>query len=304
MEPPSSAASSLKSAKFHPMEAQLPTCDHLDERQFQLAIRRLADSLSYGTDSSPFLGSGIEYVQSRLYQPGDPIKSIDWRVTARTGKVHIKEYEAPKRMPVYLLVDTSASMCVSSQPVSKYSWAVQLAGGLALSALGRMSPVAVIGVGDRELGIQPTLSRDLVFMWLHALRRYRFDERTMLATRVRKLAGAAENRCLVIVLSDLHDPDSLPALKLLAQEHDCIVLHLQDPAELGRIGGGIFRAREAETGKHFVSHGGSRWLDQERAELELRQSGVNQLQLRTDQSFLPRLRQFLRRRDSLGKGAR
>ena len=52
----------------------LDTADQLDARQFQIAVRKLADNLSYGTDRSPFLGSGLEFAQSRQYQYGDPIK--------------------------------------------------------------------------------------------------------------------------------------------------------------------------------------------------------------------------------------
>jgi uncharacterized protein (DUF58 family) len=286
------------------MEAQLAVSDRLDERQFALEIKRLADSLSFGTDASPFLGSGVEYVQSRLYQPGDPVKFIDWRVTARTGRVHLKEYEAPKRMPVYLVVDTSASMCVTSQPVSKYAWAVKLAGALALAALSRISPVGLIGGGERELDTQPTLSRPRLFLWLHRLRRYRFDEQTTVGRRLAQLASVLEARALVMVLSDLHDPQAVPALKLLAQEHDCVALQLQDPAERGRIGGGVFRAEEAETGRSFVATGRNRWLDEEALASELKRGGIDHLVLPTDQAFLPRLRGYLRRRNNLGKGTR
>jgi uncharacterized protein (DUF58 family) len=266
-----------------------------DARQFEISIRRLATALSYGQESSPFLGAGVEYVQSRPYFPGDPVKFIDWRVTARTGRVHVKEYEAPRQMPVYLLIDTSASMCVSSQDLSKYAWAIQIAGGLALAALDHMNPVGVMGVGERELHHPPTLSRSSVMQWMHQLRRHRLVEKTTLGQRVRELVPRVEQRCLFVILSDLHDLDAVAAIKLMAQHHDCVVVHLEDPAERGRTGGGLYRAVEAETGRSFVAHGRSKWFEPAESHT-LTKAGVDYLHVPTDQPILPKLRQFFRHR--------
>lgn len=283
---------------------QLETSDPLETRQFTLAVRRLADTLNYGTDHSPFRGSGHDYVQSRVYQPGDPVKSIDWRVTARTGRAHVKEYEAPKRMPVYLFIDTSASMTVSSQRLSKYAWAVHIAGGLAFACLDRVSPVGVVGAGERPLHITPSLSRIQIMEWLHRLRHYRTDETTTLAARVTEISALLSQRAMLIILSDLHDPAAPAALRLAAQRHEVVVLQLRDPAEEAMPDTGFFQAQEAETGTAFLSRGRSLPASTTLITKELRRSGASHLILRTDQPIAAPLREFLQARGGLHRKAR
>jgi uncharacterized protein (DUF58 family) len=286
------------------MEGFLDTPDTLDSRQFLIAIKRLADSFSYGTDHSPFLGAGIEYVQSRQYQYGDPIRSIDWRVTARTGRIHVKEYEAPKRMPCWLLIDTSASMAVTSTRRSKYALALHIAGGLGFACLDRVSPVGVLGVGERALRVEPSLSRQQVLQWLLRLRRFRYDETTTLASRIAHLLPSLKNRCLVIVLSDLHDPEAVPRLKHLANAHDVVLVQLRDPAEQDLRGAGFLRAREAETGREYTTHGRARFVDAESLLPEWKRAGIDHIRVDTDRPFAHRLRHFFQSRGLLGRGAR
>lgn len=286
------------------LQGHIEDFDTLDSRQFVIALRKLANSLSYGIDKSLFIGSGVEYVQSRPYQMGDSIRAIDWRVTARTGRFHVKEYETPKSVPFYLLVDTSASMAVGSEARSKYHTALFIAGGLALAALDRVSPVGMIAVGERALRIQPSLSTARVMQWLLLLRTYRFDEHTTIAARIAQLLPSLPSRSMFVVLSDLHDPDALGALKRLSQQHDCIALQLEDPAEQGRRGAGFFRAREAETGREFVTHGRKRWIDPERASGELKRCGIDHLRIRVGEPFAHSLRQLFRARGWMGKGER
>ncbi|MEM8709347.1 MAG: DUF58 domain-containing protein [Planctomycetota bacterium] len=285
-------------------EGELPPIDPVDTRRYFIAIRRLADTLSHGTDRSRFLGAGLEYVQSRPYVPGDPVRSIDWRVTARAGEVHVKEYEAPKRMPAWLLFDTSASMTYASTTKSKYSVAAQVAGGIAFALLDRVSPVGLLGTGQRDLRVRPSLSKDEVMQWLVKLRKYRFGEATTLARKLTDLNARLSNKALVIVFSDLHDEGALDALKLMAQVHDVVCLQFIDPAEVDLRGAGILRAEEAESGETFVTHGRRAMLDPGEIESELRRGGIDHLAIRTDQPFAQTLRMFFKDRAVLAGGKR
>ena len=130
------------------------------------------------------------------------------------------------------------------------------------------------------------------------------DRPTTLGRRIAELAPRLSMRCLMIVLSDLHDESSLPALKLLAQRHDVVVLQLQDPAETGLRGAGLVRAGEAETGRIFVTRASRSWVDPEETARDLKRATVDHLLIRTDQSFVAPLRNFLSSRSILGRGSR
>ncbi|MCP5024562.1 MAG: DUF58 domain-containing protein [bacterium] len=285
-----------------PQQGILEPTDPLDTRRYLLAVRKLADSLSYGTDRSRFKGSGIEYVQSRPYIAGDPVRAIDWRVTARTGKVHIKEYEAPKRMPAWILLDTSASMTIQSTRLSKYALATFVAGGLAFACLDRVSPVGLLGTGDRDLRVKPSLAKDEVMQWMIKLRKFHYGEGTSLARRVTELNSSLRSRSLVIVLSDLHEWTAVSALKLMGQRHDVVAIQLQDPAEVTFPGSGFLRAQEAETGRAFTTHGRRQWTDPMKAQNALRRAGVDHLLLRTDQPVAQKVRHFFAARGLMPVG--
>ena len=140
--------------------------------------------------------------------------------------------------------------------------------------------------------------------WLHHLRRYRFDEQTQLAHKLKQLSASLQNRALLIVISDLHEPECLSVLKLVAQQHDVVVVQLRDPAEDEIHGTGYFRAVEPETGREFVTHGKRIWQDQELVEQELKRGGISHICLRIDEPFAHKLRWFFKARGGLGKGAR
>jgi uncharacterized protein (DUF58 family) len=93
-----------------------------------------------GTNRSVFRGRGMEFDEARIYQPGDDARSIDWRVTARTGKMHTKLFHEERERPVLILVDLRASMHFGTR--------VQFKSVLAATVAAELAWVGIDG-GDR-----------------------------------------------------------------------------------------------------------------------------------------------------------
>lgn len=276
--------------------------DELARGDFEMVVRRLADDLAFGMDLSRFIGSGLEYAQSRPYSPGDPIKMMDWKITARLGKPFVKEYDTPKRTNVFIVVDTSASMGISSAMITKHDLAVWIASAIGLIAQRRMSPVGVIGGGERETRLNPSLNRADLWQALDPLRASNLSEGTRLADRLGDLDLRATRSSVFIVISDLHDPDAIPAIRHASQKHDCVAIHLMDPAERGRLRAGFFRGQEAESGRSFVAHSNSAWGREGEVAADFARCGTSYLRLQTDQPFIAPLRHFLSFRPMMGGG--
>jgi len=287
-------------------EAMVSACPEAlsDGRRYEIVVRRLADGLLPGLDPSPYTGNGIEYAQSRPWSDGDEVRAIDWRLSARIGRLHVKEYEAARRMPLLLVVDTSASMRVSAGSHGKFRLACQLAGGLALAGLGRASPVGLVEAGPGALRLAPTLDRSAILVGLHRLRGAPPGGRADLAAALLAARPLAGGRMLMIVISDLYEEDVVAAVQRQALEHDVVVLQPIDPAERGRLRAGLLDVQEAESATRRPASSWSVWADPLAHGQTLRAAGVDHLPLPCDQPIAATLRRFLRGRGRRSAGGR
>jgi len=142
-------------------------------RQLRLGRRNRALSALAGPNKSNFRGRGIEFEEVRNYQAGDDIRTIDWRVTARTGSAHTKLFREERERPVLVVVDQRQGMYFGSSHCFKSVLAAQLAALLAWSALeagDRIGGLVFTDGGHRD--IRPRRSRKTVLALLSQIAEY------------------------------------------------------------------------------------------------------------------------------------
>jgi uncharacterized protein (DUF58 family) len=117
-------------------------------RKLNLVPNGSIKSSMAGTITSRFKGRGMEFDEARHYQPGDDIRSIDWRVTARTGKTHTKLYREERERPVLIFIDLSSSMQFGTSLLYKSVQALHAAALVTFSALSRGDKIGCMAVSN------------------------------------------------------------------------------------------------------------------------------------------------------------
>jgi uncharacterized protein (DUF58 family) len=212
-------------------------------RQIQLRTRRMVSTALAGAYRSTFRGSGIEFDDIRPYQPGDDVRSIDWKRTARAGDAFIKTYVEERELNLVFAVDTSRSMDFGSREFTKREVAAQMVALLSFVAARQHDRVGLLLFGaEVSLSLPPrkgaaALSRVV---------------REVLAARAQDGATSFENviehgartlgrHSLLFFISDfavpeLSRPGQLPAwssaLSALGRRHDIILARVSDPFEI------------------------------------------------------------------------
>jgi uncharacterized protein (DUF58 family) len=194
-----------------------------------------------GSHPSRFRGRGMDYQESRGYQPGDDVRSMDWRVTARTGAPHVKLYQEERERPVILFLDFNPGMFFATRGMLKSVAAARAATLIAWAAAAHGDRVGAMIFADGHHELQPRGGRHGVLRLIRALVEHT-DPRQVQATMppagalnaaLARLRRVSRPGSLIFLLSDFYaiDGDTRNHLMRLRQHGDVAAIQFVDPIE-------------------------------------------------------------------------
>ena len=225
-------------------------------RKIEIKTRGLSNEIFAGKYHTAFRGRGMSFSEVREYRAGDDVRDIDWNVTARSRKPHIKVYEEERELTMMLLVDVSASRMFGSTDRLKKNIITEIAAVLAFSAAQNNDKVGCIFFSDRiEKFIPPKKGRSHILMIIRELIGFRPESAgTKLSEPVRFLTNVNKKRCTTFILSDFMDSTGDKsalddALKIAGSKHDLVGIRVYDPRETELPDVGIVELKDAESGR-------------------------------------------------------
>ena len=267
-------------------------------RKIEIKSRMLSNHIFAGEYHSAFKGKGMTFSEVRGYQYGDPIKDIDWHVTARFNQPYIKVFEEERELTVMLLIDVSGSEDFGTRAKQKKDLIAEIAAVLSFSAIENNDKIGVIFFSDKvEKFIPPQKGKKHILRIILELLDFKPESsQTNINEALKFLTNAIKKRSAAFIISDFMSPDFSESLKIAASKHDIAALKVYDPFEekLPNVGLAYFRDMESgemkwiDTASAKTRDEYDRWWKQknEAADLILTKAKVDKAVISTDGDYV------------------
>ena len=282
-------------------------------RKIEIKTRGLSNEIFAGKYHTAFKGRGMSFAEVREYRIGDDVRDIDWNVTARSHKPHIKVYEEERELTMMLVIDVSGSRMFGTTDSLKKNIITELAAVLAFSASQTGDKVGCIFFSDKvEKFIPPKKGRSHNLMIIRELVGFVPESNgTVISEAVRYLTGVNKKRCTAFVLSDFlnskRDDEALnDALKIATSRHDIIALKVSDPREKEMPDVGVVELQDAETARKVWvdtasravrDHYAAAWAEREERTREmLLHNRIDIADISTDSDYVAELIKLFKKR--------
>ena len=282
-------------------------------RKIEIKTRGLSNEIFAGKYHTAFRGRGMSFSEVREYRAGDDVRDIDWNVTARSSKPHIKIYEEERELTMMLLIDVSGSRLFGSTERTKKNLMTEIAAVLAFSAAQNNDKVGCIFFSDRiEKFIPAAKGRSHILMIIRELIKFEPESRrTSISEAVRFMTNVNKKRCTTFILSDFLSPKSEQAqledaLKIAGSKHDLVGIRVVDRREAELPDVGIVELQDAETdrkvwvdtsSRRVREHYAEQWRERERQTVEmLRRGRIDTATISTDGDYVVELIKLFKQR--------
>jgi len=279
-------------------------------RKLEIKTRGLSKQIFSGEYHSAFKGRGMAFSEVREYQAGDEIRTIDWNVTARTRTPHIKVFEEERELIMMLIIDVSASENFGTLESQKKDIITELSAVLSFSALQNNDKIGLILFSDKvEKYIPPKKGKSHVLRIIRELIEFKPESNgTNISEAIKYFNNVTKKRSIAFVISDFIDSNFEDSLKIASKKHDTIAIQIYDEAETKIPDIGLIKVRNPETNEFILFDSSSKynrnmystWWENKLNEISnsFKKSKVDFINIRTDESYIPPLQRFFKKRES------
>ena len=222
-------------------------------RELEIKTKGLVDGMMTGSYKSKIRGRGIEFSEVREYVLGDDVRHIDWNVTARTNKLHVKEFVEERDLRVYVIFDYSASNEFGFNK-SKKSIGHEVAASIIFSAMKNNDSVGLgIFTDTLEQFIPARKGRRHSLTLLRSLLSHKTkSKKTNIETSLLQLHHVLGQHSVIFIISDYLSPSFLRPLKFLKNRHDVVLINLADIRESELPDIGYTMLEDMESGEQLL----------------------------------------------------